>query len=128
MQPEPIFVARPHRLRVIAGHRDDRPDRLDALGWFALPGEIRALFTISQVLTLLGVLAALVLVIVAAASSYVRADASGLTIRNGLRRHQVPWSRVHKIMLRTGDPWALLLLTPATAGRSKSISMPRSGC
>ena len=49
---------------------------------------------------------------VALASSYVRADASGLRIRNGLRVHAVPWDRVHKIILRPGDPWALLLITP----------------
>ena len=51
--------------------------------------------------------------IVAAAASYVRADADGLRFRNGLRTHQVPWARVHKIMLRRGDPWAQLLITPA---------------
>ena len=49
----------------------------------------------------------------ALASSYVRADANGLRIRNGLRVHAVPWGRVHKIILRSGDPWALLLITPA---------------
>jgi hypothetical protein len=25
----------------------------------------------------------------------------------------VPWARVHKIILRPGDPWALLLMTPS---------------
>ena len=49
----------------------------------------------------------------ALASSYVRADATGLRIRNGLRVYAVPWARVHKIILRPGDPWALVLLTPA---------------
>lgn len=86
---------------------------LTAIGWFLLPGEIRALFTLSQRLTLLGVLALLVLGMVALASSYVRADANGLRIRNGLRVHVVPWGRVHKIILRPGDPWALLLMMPA---------------
>jgi hypothetical protein len=47
------------------------------------------------------------------ASSYVRADGLGLRIRNGLRVHLVPWERVHKIILRPGDPWAQLLLKPA---------------
>src|SRR4029453_18959302 len=82
------------------------------LGWFALPPNIRELFTVSQVLTLLGVLALLVGVVVAVAASFVRADETGLQIRNGLRRHQVPWDRVHKIIFRTGGPWAQLLLTP----------------
>ncbi|HZA04309.1 MAG TPA: PH domain-containing protein, partial [Propionibacteriaceae bacterium] len=44
--------------------------------------------------------------------SVVRADADGLRIRNGLRSHTVPWSRVHKIIFRSGDPWAQLLLIP----------------
>jgi hypothetical protein len=86
---------------------------LTAVGWFLLPAEVRALFTLSQLLTLLAVLAFLVGVMVALASSYVRADAAGLRIRNGLRVHAVPWQRVHKIILRPGDPWALLLLRPA---------------
>jgi hypothetical protein len=51
------------------------------------------------------------------ASSYVRANESGLRIRNALRVHLVPWERVHKIILRPGDPWAQLLLKPAD-GRS----------
>jgi hypothetical protein len=85
---------------------------LTAIGWFLLPAEVRALFTLSQRLTLLGVLALLVVGMGALASSYVRADANGLRIRNGLRVHVVPWGRVQKIILRTGDPWALLLITP----------------
>jgi hypothetical protein len=86
---------------------------LTAVGWFALPVPIRVLFTLSQRLTLLAVLALLIFVIAAAASSYVRADAAGLKLRNGLRTYEVPWARVHKIVLRRGDPWALLLLKPA---------------
>ena len=85
---------------------------LTAIGWFLLPEEIRVLFTLSQRLTLLGVLALLILGMVALASSYVRADLDGLRIRNGLRVHAVPWGRVHKIILRPGDPWALLLVRP----------------
>jgi hypothetical protein len=71
------------------------------------------LFTVSQLLTLLGVLALFVFGMVALGSSYVRADATGLRIRNGLRAYAVPWSHVHKIILRPGDPWALLLMMPA---------------
>jgi hypothetical protein len=39
-----------------------------------------------------------------------------LLLRNGLRTHVIPWSRVHKILLRRGDPWAFVLLRP-TDGR-----------
>ena len=108
-----VYVARPHRVRVIAIIATFALCLMTAIGWFLLPAEVRALFTLSQRLTLLGVLALLIVGMVALASSYVRADANGLRIRNGLRVHAVPWGRVHKIILRPGDPWALLLITPA---------------
>ena len=111
---EPVFVARPRRLRVIAIVVTIVLAVLTVFGWFALPRSIRVLFTISQRLTVLGVLALLLLVIIAAAASFVRADADGLAFRNGLRRHAVGWDRVHKIILRSGDPWALVLIKPET--------------
>jgi hypothetical protein len=106
------YVARPHRVRVITIIATLALCLLTAIGWFLLPAEIQALFTLSQRLTLLGVLALLIVGMFALASSYVRADSDGLRIRNGLRVHAVPWGRVHKIILRSGDPWALLLITP----------------
>ena len=111
-----VYLARPHRVRVIVIIATLTLCLLTAIGWFLLPAEIRALFTLSQRLTLLGVLALLVVGMVALASSYVRADPNGLRIRNGLRVHTVPWGRVHKIILRPGDPWALLLITPPDGG------------
>ncbi len=107
------YRARPHRLRVLAGVAVAALVVSSALFWIAMPAEVRVLFTVSQLLTLLAVVAVLILIIVAAAASYVRADVEGLRFRNGLRTHQVPWARVHKILLRRGDPWAQLLLTPA---------------
>jgi Bacterial PH domain len=107
-----VYIARPHRVRVITIIATLALFLLTAIGWFLLPEEIRALFTLSQRLTLLGVLALLIVGMVALASSYVRADPNGLRIRNGLRLHDVAWRRVHKIILRPGDPWALLLITP----------------
>jgi Bacterial PH domain len=86
---------------------------LGAIGWLLLPAEIRVLFPLTHRLALLGILAFTIAVMAVLASSYVRADRSGLRIRNGLRVHLVPWGRVHKIILRPGDPWAQLLLKPA---------------
>jgi Bacterial PH domain len=86
---------------------------LGAIGWLLLPAEIRVLFPVTHRLALLGILAFTIAVMAVLASSYVRADRSGLRIRNGLRVHLVPWERVHKIILRPGDPWAQLLLKPA---------------
>jgi hypothetical protein len=107
-----VFVAWPRRLRIIVLVATVALCSLTTLGWFALPPNIRGLFTVSQLLTLLGVLALLVGGLVAMAASFVRADETGLQIRNGLRSHQVPWGRVHKIIFRSGDPWAQLLLLP----------------
>ncbi len=107
----PVVFA-PRRLRVVGGVVTLALVALALFGWFALPREIRVLFTPSQLLTLLGVLGALVLVIVGLAASSVRVDGDGLRVRNGLRVHSVPWSRVHRIMLRPGDAWAFALLRP----------------
>ena len=106
------FLARPYRLRILVVVSVTLLLVLSLTFWIAMPAEIRALFTLSQRLTLVAVLAALLLGTVATATSYVRADADGLRFRNGLRTHQVPWARVHKILLRRGDPWAQLLITP----------------
>ena len=117
-----VVVFRPHRLRVIVVVATIGLVVITAVGWFGLPAEVRTLFTLSQRLTLLGVLALLVAVIVAVATSSVRADADGLRIRNGLRTHTVPWPRVHKIIFRSGDPWAQLLLLPDD-GRVFEVSL-----
>jgi asparagine N-glycosylation enzyme membrane subunit Stt3 len=118
----PVFVAWPRRLRIFGFAIIGALCGLTAFWWFALPADIRGLFTVSQRLTLLGVLALLVGVIVAVATSSVRADAEGLRIRNGLRTHAVPWPRVYKIIFRSGDPWAQLLLVPDD-GRVFEVSL-----
>jgi Bacterial PH domain len=107
-----VFIARPRRLRLIVGASAIALLLLTAIGWIALPSSIRELFTLSQRLTLLIILGLIILVIAIIAASSVRADAQGLRVRNGLRTYVVPWSRVHKILLRRGDPWAFVLLRP----------------
>lgn len=107
------LVIRPRRLRVVAVVLAVVLTGASLFGWLALPQGIRVLFTTSQLLTLLGLLAVLLLVMLSLAFSFVRADWNGLRFRNGLRTHTVPWDRVHKVILRRGDPWAVLLLTPS---------------
>jgi asparagine N-glycosylation enzyme membrane subunit Stt3 len=119
---EPVFVAWPRRLRIFGFAIAAVLCIATVVGWFALPAELRDLFTLSQRLTLLALLALLVGVVVAVATSTVRADADGLRFRNGLRRYAVPWGRVHKIIFRSGDPWAQLLLIPDD-GRPFEVSL-----
>jgi hypothetical protein len=107
-----IYVVWPRRVRMIAIIASVALGMLAAVGWLLLPTEIRALFPLTHRVALLGILAFFIAVMAVLATSYVRADGSGLRIRNALRVHQVPWERVHKIILRPGDPWALLLMTP----------------
>ena len=108
-----FYVARPRRVRIIAIVSSLALCILAAIGWLLLPAEVRALFPLSHRLALLGILAVPIAVMAVLASSYVRADGSGLRIRNALRVYAMPWERVHKIILRPGDPWAQLLLKPA---------------
>jgi len=110
-----VVVFRPRRLRVVVVVATIALLVVTAIGWWALPAETRVLFSLSQRLTLLGLLFTLVGIIGIVASSSVRADDEGLRVRNGLRTHQVAWSQVHKILLRPGDPWGLLLIKPAGA-------------
>jgi PH (Pleckstrin Homology) domain-containing protein len=109
---EGIYTAAPRRLRLIIAVFGGAVLLLAAFGWLALPASIRVLFTLSQRLTLLIIVGSIVLVLGVIASSSVRADATGLRLRNGLRTYVIPWSRVHKILLRRGDPWAFVLLRP----------------
>lgn len=112
--PSPVrpVVFAPRRLRVVGGVVALALVALTVYGWFALPLEVRVLFTVSQLLTLLGFLGVLVLTVLGVAASSVRADGDGLRVRNGLRVHHEPWSQVHQIVLRPGDAWAFVLMRP----------------
>jgi hypothetical protein len=80
--------------------------------WVALPANLKAEFTLSQAVTLLIILGLFVFGLLVVGNSVVRADADGLYFRNGLSKHRYPWSRVHHVVLRSGDAWAHVLLIP----------------
>ena len=122
MAADEVLVLRPRRLRVLGVLMSVALCGILFVGWFALPLSLRESFTLAQRLTLLGFLAFVEFVVVAIAASYVRADAEGLRFRNGVRSHRVPWRRVHKIMLRQGDPWAIVLLLPED-GRAFEVDL-----
>jgi hypothetical protein len=107
-----VLVYRPRRLLVLTIVASVSLSALSLFGWFALPASMRAQFETSQIVTLLLILGGLIFAMVTIASSNVRVDAQGLRIRNGLARHHVEWSQVHKFLLRPGDPWAIVLIKP----------------
>jgi hypothetical protein len=117
LAPEPplepaVVTYRPRLLRLVATVASTSLLLLSFVGWFGLPESLRAQFLPSQIITLLLILAFIVGFIWALAASYVRADAQGVKFRNGLRTHVVAWEDVHKVLLRPGDPWVLLLVRP----------------
>ncbi|MGI8457381.1 MAG: PH domain-containing protein [Propionibacteriaceae bacterium] len=109
-----MLVLRPYRIRILAVIAAVILSVLYVVGWFALPREYTAEVNLAQILTLLAFLVLFVGALAALAACRVRADAAGLSIRNGLRTCTVPWDRVHKFLLRPGDPWASVLLKPET--------------
>ena len=74
--------------------------------WFALPLEIRLLFTPFQIVELAFIFLAMLSIVWVVGLSYVRADASGLVFRNGLRTHRLAWSEIEEIRMTDHDPWA----------------------
>ncbi len=108
-----VITLRPRRLRIVGTSIIILTVAVFAAGWFALPAHIRAQMTLFQALTLLLMLATVPAVILSLTRSYVRADDQGLVLRNGWRTHHVTWQRVHKLLLRRGDPWGIVLLLPA---------------
>jgi hypothetical protein len=110
--PRLPLVYRSRRLLTLATVASASLLGLCLFGWWALPANLRSQFTLSQIVTLLGILAGLIFAMLVLASSNVRVSAEGLRIRNGLARHQVAWNQVHKFLLRPGDPWAQVLIKP----------------
>lgn len=102
----------PRRLRRVAVTFSISLCVASGMGWRLLPADLRSTFNASQVATLLLILAGMIFGMAALAASSVRADETGLRVRNGLRTHDIPWAEVHKILLRPGDPWALALIEP----------------
>lgn len=79
-------------------------------GWFALPANVRALFTEFQVATLAFFVVVLLSIVWALALGFVKAGPDGLLFRNGVRTRQVPWSDVVSIRYGDADHWAFVEL------------------
>lgn len=92
------------------------------LGWFGLPPDIRDLFEPFQIITLLAILAAIFVLLWFLASSSVRLEADGFTVRNAWQRRRLAWSAVDRVVLRPGDPWAVAVLNEHNAeGEPRTI-------
>lgn len=81
------------------------------IGWFALDPELRARFTVFQIVTLIVMAGILVGGMMSLGLSTVRADRDGLTIRNAISTRRLDWSDVGSIEYRLGDPWAYVVLS-----------------
>ena len=79
--------------------------------WVAFPPEIRAQFTLLQLLTLVVLGLAFYACGFAIARSRVVARHDGLTVVNGYRTRQLDWNQVIAVSLRNGSPWATLDLS-----------------
>ncbi|QGN33190.1 PH domain-containing protein [Microlunatus sp. Gsoil 973] len=105
-----VLVSYPRRMRIVGSVFSGVLVAAVIVGWIALPPHLRALFTPSQVITLLLVLFVIIAVIMAVAMSTVRADHAGLEIRNAVRIHKIGWHQVCGLVYREGDPWPTLLI------------------
>jgi hypothetical protein len=77
--------------------------------WVAMPPQTRDLFTPPQLLTLALFVLVMIAFMLSVGLSYVRADAAGLTFRNGLRTHHLEWRQVTGLRFTENDPWAYVL-------------------
>jgi hypothetical protein len=92
-----------------------------AVIWLTFPPEVRAQFTPFQKGTVLVIGLCLAVCAHALARSRVDADADGVTVVNGYRRHRFEWSQVLAVTLRPGSPWALLDLSDGTTVAAMGI-------
>lgn len=79
---------------------------LSAWGWVALGAEVRAQFTGFQIATLILFELVMIGLMMGLGTCTVTADAAGLRVRNGVRRHVLAWDDIAEIRYRHGDPWA----------------------
>jgi hypothetical protein len=62
-----------------------------------------------EIATLVIIYLAVIAVLHGIARSYVKASDDGLEIRNGYRRHVIPWDQARGISMRAGAPWPTLI-------------------
>ncbi len=108
VQPETSVTYRPLGARVVAVVASGCLVGIMGVLWAAMAPDVRATFTPLQTATLVLFLAGVLAVLFGIARTRVRADAAGLSIRNGYRSHQLTWAEVVSISLPRGAPWAVI--------------------
>jgi hypothetical protein len=83
--------------------------------WWAFPPHIRALFTVSQFVTIFALALLFYSIGYALVRSRVVAREDGLTVVNGYRTRRYEWNEVLGVTLRRGNPWAVLDLSDGTS-------------
>jgi hypothetical protein len=89
--------------------------------WFAFPPEIRAQFTVFQVLTIVALGLMFYAGGYALSRSRLVAREDGLTVVNGYRTRRLEWNQVLAVTLRAGAPWAELDLSDGTTVAAMGI-------
>lgn len=97
------------------------------LGWVAIGSDLRARFSVIQVLTLIIFLVFMVGGLLVVGTSYVRADATGLSVRNALRRHDLAWEQIRDIRFGQGGSWAYAYLRPSPDGPERLMLLGIQG-
>ncbi len=89
--------------------------------WLKLSAEVRADFSLSQRLTLLGFLAVVFAGLYGVYRTSARADGAGLTVVNGYRVHRYDWAEIVRVSLGPHRPWALLDLADGSTASVMAI-------
>lgn len=79
-------------------------------GWYAIGQEVRDQITWAQVATLLGIVLAMIAIMLSVGLSRMWAEGDKVVVRNGLRIRRYELSQIAGLRLRSGDPWAYLLI------------------
>lgn len=98
---------------------------LSVWGWFGLPADVRVQFTWFQIATLILFELVMIGLMMGLGTCTVTADATGLRVRNGVRRHALAWGEVAEIRYRHGDPWAYAIHDDGTddPGRTQLLGV-----
>ena len=89
--------------------------------WLTLPEEARRSFTVSQRLTVAGMVLGAIAICHMLVRCRIDVDEGGVTVVNAYRTHHYEWGQVVAVSLRPGQPWAALDLSDGTTRSALGI-------